>query len=216
MNADQDMPLYLFAKAPLPGQVKTRMQPQLSEIQSAQLATMMIRQTVEKACQYWRGNVILTVSPSINHPLFHEIASNYSLQLETQIDGDLGRKMLHVLGKGIEQFGGAAVMGCDVPHITDEILLQSHSRLSEKQNVIGPSSDGGFYLLGLNRLETAVFKGIFEGVEWGGEQVIARVWENFHNRGIGLSRGRELRDIDHWDDLCWLGSQDQTYRVFVA
>ena len=212
MNDSDCIPLYLFAKAPLPGRVKTRMQPQLSEAQSAQLATLMLKQTVEKVSRFWPGKLILTVSPSINHALFDQLAHHYNLPLEAQVDGDLGSKMLHVLGQGIEQFGSAVVMGCDVPQITNKILLQVHARLVEKQPIIGPASDGGFYLLGLNRM----VPGIFAGVDWGSRQVIARVCQNFQHLGMALSHCSELRDIDNWDDLCWLGTHDQHYREFVA
>lgn len=211
MSANEGIPLYLFAKAPVPGQVKTRMQPQLTEIQSAQLATLMLKQAVEKVCRFWRGKLILTVSPSIHHPLFQNLARNNNLDLEVQIAGDLGGKMAHVMGKGIEQFGSAVVMGCDVPQITDEILVQVHRLLVEKHNVIGPASDGGFYLLGLSSIE----RGIFTGVDWGSDRVITRICQNFQCLGITLSHCAELRDIDDWDDLCWLGSQDRIYQSFV-
>ncbi len=211
MIAKAQLPLYLFAKAPIPGLVKTRMHPYLSENQSAQLATLMLEQSVDKVCRFWPGKLILTVSPSINDPLFQNFARNNNLDLEVQISGDLGQRLLFVLRNGIEQHGGAVVMGCDVPQITNEILVQVHRLLAAKNNVIGPASDGGFYLLGLSRLD----EGIFEGVDWGGNQVLSRICGNFQRLGIAVSHCAELRDIDNWDDLCWLGSQDQRYQGFV-
>ncbi len=212
MNADAGIPLYLFAKAPVPGQVKTRMQPQLTAVQSARLATQMLRQSVEKVCQFWRGKLILTVSPTSDYPLFQDLARNNNLDLEIQMAGDLGEKMLYVLRKGIAQFGSAVVMGSDVPHITDEILIEVHRLVTQKNNVIGPTRDGGFYLLGLNKMANAMF----EGVDWGSERVMTRLCQNFQGLGIGLSLCSELRDIDNWDDLCWLGSQDSSYQEFVS
>lgn len=211
MTAKAQLPLYLFAKLPIPGQVKTRMYPHLSEIQSAQLATIMLQQSVDKVCQFWPGKLILTVSPSIDERLFQNFARNNNLDLQPQISGDLGQRLLFVLRNGIEQYGGAVVMGCDVPQITPEILAQVHRLLLEKNNVIGPASDGGFYLLGLSRLK----EGIFEGVDWGGNQVLSQVCGNFQRLGIVVSRCAELRDIDNWDDLCWLGAQDQSYQEFI-
>lgn len=211
MTAKSQLPLYLFAKAPTPGLVKTRMSPDLSELQCAQLATLMLQQSVSKVCQFWPGKLILTVSPSINEPLFQDFAHNNALDLQCQISGDLGERLLFVLRQGIEQYGGAVVMGCDVPQISGEILLQVHQLLMEKNNVIGPANDGGFYLLGLSRLE----EGIFDRVGWGGDQVLSKVCGNFQRLGIEVSHCAELRDIDNWDDLCWLGSQDERYQGFV-
>ncbi|WP_424946684.1 TIGR04282 family arsenosugar biosynthesis glycosyltransferase [Candidatus Spongiihabitans sp.] len=212
MIARAQLPLYLFAKAPIPGLVKTRMHPHLSDIQSARLATLMLEQSIDKVCRFWPGKLMLTVSPSIHDPLFQNFARNNDLDLEAQISGDLGERMTHVMHKGIEQFGSAVVMGCDVPQITHEILVQVHRLLAAKNNVIGPASDGGFYLLGLSQIAA----GVFEGVDWGGSQVLSQVCGNFQRLGIALSRCAELRDIDNWDDLCWLGAQDQRYQGFVT
>lgn len=209
------LPLYLFAKAPIPGKVKTRMYPYLSDIQSAQLATLMLEQSIAKVCQFWHGKLILTVSPSIDEPLFQNFARNNKLDLEAQISGDLGKRLLFVLRNGIQQYGGAVVMGCDVPQISNQILAQVHRLLVEKNNVIGPSSDGGFYLLALSALGGKLADGIFAGVDWGGEQVLSQVCGNFQRLGIGLSHCAELRDIDNWEDLCWLGTQDEKYLEFV-
>ncbi len=102
-------------------------------------------------------------------------------------------------------------MGCDVPQVNSNILSEVYRLLVDKMNVIGPASDGGFYLLGLNRVE----QGIFDGIDWGKSRVLSRVRRNCKRLGITLTDTAELRDIDDWEDLCWLAGQDPSYQGLV-
>ena len=211
MNVKTTTPLYLFAKGPIPGEVKTRMQPYISPLQSVELATMMLVQSVEKVCRFWPGQLVLTVTPDASLPVFDRLARSHRFYIEFQVPGDLGNRMFHVLSQGINRYGSAVVMGCDVPQISGESLQRVHELLLDKKNVIGPASDGGFYLLGLSKITP----GIFTGIQWGDEQVYSRVCQNFDDQGMALQNIAELRDIDRWDDLVWLSSRDSRYRGFV-
>ena len=211
MNANPAIPLYLFAKAPVAGQVKTRMQPQLTETGAAELARMMLVQSVSTAKRRWPGSLTLTVSPDPGHDCFRDLKKRYCMDIEVQAEGDLGQRIGHVLEKAIRESGCGAVMGCDVPHIPGKILLQAHTRISERKNVVGPTVDGGFYILGLHELN----HGMFDRVDWGSTLVLSRLLENLDSLGMDIDFCRKLRDIDTWSDLCWLADKDPRYRKFV-
>ncbi len=211
MNANPDIPLYLFAKAPVAGQVKTRMQPQLSGAAAAELALMMLTRSVSKVRAYWPGSLVLTVSPDRNHDHFRDLGNRYRMNIEVQTQGDLGQRMTYVLEKAIRQYGCGVVMGCDVPHISAEILLQIHARVSKRENMVGPTVDGGFYILGLHELRC----GIFRRVDWGSNRVLSRLLMNLDSLGMNIGFCRKLRDIDTWSDLCWLAGKDPCYEKFV-
>jgi rSAM/selenodomain-associated transferase 1 len=211
MNDKDATPLYLFAKSPFPGEVKTRMQPHISRFQSARLATMMLIHSVETVSRFWPGQLVLTVSPDASHPVFDRLARSHRFDIQTQVPGDLGERMFYVLSQGIKHHGSAVVMGCDVPQISGESLQRVHGLLLDEKNVIGPASDGGFYLLGLTRINP----GIFTGIRWGDEQVYSRVCQNFEDQGMALQSIAVLRDIDNWDDRVWLSGTDPRYRGFV-
>jgi hypothetical protein len=117
----------LFAKQPLPGQVKTRLQPHYSPEQAAEIAAFMIRATVELAVSSWPGDVYLYAAPDPDYPLFHALAEEFHIRLATQAEGDLGNKMLSALREGIERQGCAAIMGCDVPHCPWEVIDQANA-----------------------------------------------------------------------------------------
>ncbi len=211
MSVSPDIPLYLFAKAPVPGQVKTRMQPGLTGTGAAELAFMMLVQSVSKVRTHWPGSLALAVSPDQNHACFQDLRERYRMDIEVQTEGDLGKRIGHVLEKAIRESGCGAVMGSDVPHISGKILKQVHARLSKQENIVGPTVDGGFYILGLHELD----HGIFNLVDWGSNRVLSRLLKNLDSLGMDIGFCRKLRDIDTWSDLCWLADKDPRYQKFV-
>ena len=211
MDGNPDIPIYLFAKAPVPGAVKTRMQPHLTEFESAQLAETMLIQSVEKIHGFWPGKLVLTVHPDKNHPVFDELIARYQLEIEIQIRGDLGERMQFVIEKSLEEVGCGAVMGCDVPHISGLLLQQIYDRMCAGKNVIGPAQDGGFYFLGMHETK----KEMFDQVVWGSSEVLSKTLDNFQQCGLQTELCAELRDIDDWNDLCWLASIEERYQRFI-
>lgn len=211
MVSNTDIPLYLFAKEPIAGKVKTRMRPHLSEQQCAELAGMMLAHSCQQVATHWPGRMILCVSPSVDAPIFTELAGKYRCDCELQVDANLGGRMRHVLQQGISQSGSAVVMGCDVPYIAAEVLVEAHRRMQQGVNVIGPALDGGFYLLGSDRIEA----GMFESVEWGTSSVHKSVVKQSTNIGVGFHQLAVLRDIDRWPDLVWLAGRDSRYAGFT-
>lgn len=210
------VPLCLMAKAPVAGAVKTRMHPQLDAAHAADLARLMLEQTVAVARCHWPGVVTLCVSPDPSHPAFTQLADQHHLAITTQINADLGARMLAALRQGIADAGAAAVMGCDVPHCSGEILARAHALLVGGENPIGAAQDGGFYLLGLQR-DDAVRAGdaLFGGVKWSSATALAEVRARAATAGVDFHALPTLRDIDHYADLEWLASIDDAYKRFV-
>lgn len=190
--------LYLFAKTPIPGEVKTRLIERCTAAQAAEIASALIEKTVELAVSAWQGEVCLCVWPDKNHPLFRELATKYALNITLQLEGDLGAKMCASLDEGIAQQGAAAVMGCDVPHCPGVVLNEAYKVLEARHNVIGPSVDGGFYFLGMYQFHQAMF----DGVKWGSSNVYRATLSNLQKcKIVQPVRLSKLRDIDNWDDL---------------
>lgn len=206
------LPLYLFAKAPRAGAVKTRMQPQLDAGVAAQLAARMLEDTAQNACANWPGEVALCVWPGVDEPVFARLAARHGIAVTAQTGADLGARMLHALARGIAGAGAAAVMGCDVPHCPGAVLARAHALLARGENPIGGCADGGFYLLGLQRAEPR----LFAGVAWSGRAVLQTVRARAADAGVQLTDLPPLRDIDRYADLQWLARADSAYRRFVA
>ena len=194
--------LILFAKQPIPGQVKTRLQPEYSAAQAAEIAGFLIRATVELAVSAWPGAIYLYAWPDSKHVLFHELADRYPIRLAPQAEGDLGIKMLSALRQGIERAGSAAILGCDVPHGGGGFIDQANDLLAHRKNVLGPTEDGGYYFIGLSEARSE----LFEDVEWGSTRVLATTCARAAKLGMEFEMLTTLRDIDTAADL-WLVSR---------
>jgi hypothetical protein len=194
--------LILFAKQPLPGEVKTRLLPDYSPERAAEIAAFLIRATVELAVSAWPGDVALHVWPDVDHPLFQELAREFHIRLAPQAGGDLGARMLSALRAGVERNGCAAVMGCDVPHCAWNVLDQANGWLARGKNVLGPTEDGGYYFIGLQEARPE----LFENMPWGGKQLLSMTLARAEALGMEFDLLAQLRDIDTARDL-WLIAQ---------
>lgn len=194
VDATRQPQLILFAKKPAAGAVKTRLQPPLSPSQAAAVADILLRQSVCLARQHWPGEIALAVTPSAGDSWWESVAGDGRIPVTDQAAGDLGQRMRHALEQAP---GPAAVMGCDVPHCRAGILRRAYRELERGHNVIGPSLDGGYYLLGLQRPQAL----LFQGVEWGSGRVLAQTLVRAGMAGVHFHCLDALRDLDRWEDI---------------
>lgn len=195
--------LILFAKQPIPGQVKTRLQPHYTPEQAAEIAKFLIRATVELAVANWPSEVYLYAAPGPDHPFFRDLAQEFRIHLASQIDGNLGERMLCALHEGIARSGVAGVMGCDVPHCRWDILERAHEQLAKGSNVIGPTEDGGYYFIGIQHAERV----LFEAIGWGGRDVAEVTLVRAQQLGMSFEVLPKLMDIDTQENL-WVVAQE--------
>jgi rSAM/selenodomain-associated transferase 1 len=192
-----DAPLYLFAKAPVAGRVKRRLCPPLNAKQAAQVAMAMLAHSSAVVERGWLGKRVLNVAPDLSHAAFLSYQQGMNWQTRVQVQADLGERMREVLLDGVESSGSAVVLGTDIPTLNTTILKDTFYALQAGQSVVGPSQDGGFYLLGLREVPM----GLFNGIEWGSVQVYARLMKNARALGLNLQPLLTLSDCDYFEDL---------------
>ena len=191
---NKPLPLLLFAKAPIAGKVKTRLQSHCSAEQAAAIAEVLLEESIKKACEYWPGRVLLSVALDANHHFLRKMCDTYSVELTLQCDGDLGDKMFGAF----EQFGyPAAIMGCDAPHITGVDLQRAHQLLINGKSVLGPSEDGGYYFIGLSGSHSA----LFENMAWGTDCILSATLQAAKSSDVEFNQLEPLNDVDEWPDL---------------
>lgn len=195
--------LILFAKHPVAGEVKTRLQPDYTPVQAAEIAAFLIHATVGLAMANWPGEVWLYGAPDAKHPLFRELADRHGVKLGIQRGADLGERMCAALRDGRAGRGAAAVLGCDVPHCPWQVLDQANDWLARGHAVLGPTEDGGYYFIGLTRDVPE----LFADIPWGTVNVLPRTLKRAALLGIEFELLPELRDVDTAADL-WLAAQD--------
>lgn len=204
MPADGIAPvLALMAKAPVPGQSKTRLMPDLSASEAADVAAALIRETARLAGRAWPGPIHLFCWPDQNNRAFREIVEHSRIETANQSGGNLGEKMSNAICGFTSRGIPAAVMGCDIPHCPPDQLLHAFNLLEEGKNVIGPGVDGGYYFLGLQDC----LPDLFAGIRWGGADVLQWTMKNADRLGIELTALDSLQDIDSYADLVAAASE---------
>ena len=189
-----NIPLLLFAKAPVAGRVKTRLTTHCSPVQAAEIAEILIETSLLAATQHWPGKVYLSIWQDQKNNFINAMLEKHSVDFLPQVAGDLGAKM-HA---SFEQVGyPAAIMGCDAPLITSTTFEYAYQLLSQGKNVIGPSEDGGYYLIGLNQ----AYPELFSNISWGTEVVLNETIEVADNNTIELNQLAHSFDIDRWSDI---------------
>ncbi len=188
----------LFCKAPIPGQVKTRLIPPLTDEEAANLHCKLTRKTLATATQNELCAVQLWCSPLTGHPFFQELNQTYLVELCLQQGADLGERMHHAFCQALTKYKQAIIIGCDCPSLTGEDISRALTWLTQGNDcVIAPAEDGGYVLIGLTKPQEQLFK----DMPWSTDRVSAMTRE----RLIALNlRHQELTrqwDVDTPVDL---------------
>jgi rSAM/selenodomain-associated transferase 1 len=164
-----DAVLLIFCKAPIAGQVKTRLLPTLTAEQAVQLHSELSLSTLQRATQYLLCPVQLWCTPSIEYDFFTTLSHTYPISLRLQQGRDLGERMNHALCTALKHYKRAVLIGCDCPSLTSQDLATAITMLNDQTTtVIAPAEDGGYVLIGLNRPHPE----LFTNMPWGSEQLM--------------------------------------------
>ncbi len=189
--------LLVFTRAPVPGQTKTRLIPLLGAEGAAEFHRTVLQSTLAVANTSDFGAVEIWSVTGNDHPFLTQCGLDYSCAMKIQQGNDLGERMHHATSITLAVNSFVVLIGSDCPAITTYILDQSYQALSNgKDAVMGPTSDGGYYLIGLKKTE----HGIFQDIAWGTGEVADRTRQNFNLLGMDYAELEELSDIDTPDD----------------
>ncbi len=191
--------LAVMAKAPLPGETKTRLMPALSAEDAAELARALLLDQLAHLTAIPNADLFLVFTPGAARPLFAELAPPV-YKLLAQRGADLGARMTNVFetlrAKG---YGNVVLIGSDLPPVPLEIFTRAFALLanSEPRVVLGPSRDGGYYLLGCNQ----PVPDIFTGMTWSHSEVLGQTISRLSHLAIETRILPPWFDIDTVDDL---------------
>ena len=193
--------LLIFAKAPVPGQVKTRLIPALGATRATEIHNELLRQTLATARRSSIQALTLCCAPDARHPTLLEYAERFSLRLEDQVDGDLGERMRFALEQALQDHRQALLIGSDCVELTEFDLDLARRKLAEGYEVVlGPAHDHGYYLIGM----TVPRRQLFTGIEWGTDRVLAETRKRITQLNLKRFELPARRDIDRPEDLEWL------------
>lgn len=194
--------MLVFAKAPQPGTVKTRLIPVLGAQGAAALHARLVEHTLATVCAAHAGVLELHCAPDATDPFFQRCGDQYGLALATQRGGDLGERMHRAFASALATAPRVILVGTDCPALTARHLRQAHLALADGNDaVFVPVEDGGYALIGLACNDARLFKNI----PWGSAQVMAQTRE----------RLRSLHWRWHELDTLWDVDRPADYRRLV-
>lgn len=186
--------LIVMAKQPTRGQVKTRLAATIGETAAAQLYEAFLRDTLG-LCPA-ETELLLSFTPAEARCYFGDLAPGAALF--AQPDGDLGVRLRRSFDEAFRLgCDSAVVIGSDSPHLPAIVLHQAFDTVEEHGGCIGPSEDGGYYILGLSRPEPA----LFDAIAWSTAAVFEQTMERAEEAGVHLACLSPCFDIDTLEDL---------------
>lgn len=222
MHRDEPMSynerLIVFTRYPEPGTTKTRLIPLLGAEGAADLQRKMTEHTLSRVKR-------LTTSHKLSVEIRYEGGDENLMQnwLGPDFDyrfqgrGDLGLRMKHSFKDAFKSRATAAVLiGTDIPDITHITIQKAFDTLKQKDMVLGPAKDGGYYLIGLRRESLSLaIPHIFNGIEWGTSNVLEKTIRIAKISGLSFTLLEVLEDVDHSEDLIiWERSQNTNNNIF--
>ena len=196
-----EVALVVFAKAPQPGRVKTRLAPILGEGGAAHLHTRLVEETLRLAAKGRFNRVELHCAPRMRDPFFAALALRHRIALRAQGAGDLGARMRRAFERVLRAADAAVLIGTDCPVMRPADLRAAASALREGADaVFCPAEDGGYALIGLRRVSSR----LFAGIEWGSATVMPDTRARLRSLGWRWRELRTLWDVDRPEDYARL------------
>ena len=193
--------IVIFAKAPQPGSVKTRLIPALGAEGAASLARRLLAHAIQQALAADVGKVELCMSPAPTDPAWHGVAIPKAVQRTAQGDGDLGARMARAARRLTQQAESAdksiLLIGTDCPALTAIALKQAAQQLEHHDAVLIPAHDGGYVLLGVK----SPCPELFDHMPWSTSSVAIKTLQRMAALNLRIWQGPTLHDIDKPTDL---------------
>jgi rSAM/selenodomain-associated transferase 1 len=196
--------LFVFSKEPRPGSVKTRMCPPLSAEQAARCHTAFLGDLLARVVESrTHARVVLAATPDGKAPVLAAMAKEHGIELGVQGPGNLGARMTAAFVRAERTKADALVIGSDSPDLPMEFLTEAFAAIAPGTIVLGPSADGGFYLIG--RGPGPVFS--LDDIAWGGPTVLEETIARARRAGLSVRLLPQWYDVDDASGLSRLASR---------
>jgi hypothetical protein len=184
--------LIIFTRNPELGKCKTRLAKSIGDENALEIYKFLLQHTANVAKEVKADKFVFYSENIIHKDIWEPTVFNKELQ-----NGhDLGERMQNAFSllfkKGYQK---VLIIGSDLYDLESNLVNDAYIKLNSHDVVIGPAEDGGYYLLGMNALETSVFK----NKNWGTETVRKDTLENLKFKNVHLTK--MLNDIDTVDDI---------------
>lgn len=191
--------LIIFTRYPEPGKTKTRLIPALGAKGAANLQRQMTEHTIDRVRELTTFRLLsVEVYFSGGNLELMQDWLGWDVTYQPQCAGDLGERMVSAFQASFAAgMTGVVIIGTDCPDLNTSMMAKAFELLNEKDLVLGPARDGGYYLIGLRRLIPELFKGI----SWSTAEVLQQTVAIAQKLELVVAYLSVLNDIDRPEDL---------------
>jgi uncharacterized protein len=194
--------LLVFVKNPELGKVKTRLKPELSNEECVAIYKAMVNDLVKNIQVDKNYDIFFFFTPKSSVNVVQQWLG-YEFNLVPQSDGDLGKRMSTALIWAFENnYQKAVLIGSDCPTMDQKLILNAFKNLENSDVVLGPSEDGGYYLVGTKSPQPE----IFENIHWSSDVVFSETILRIKENNRTYSKLEIKSDIDKYSDLVKLNT----------
>lgn len=187
----------VFSRAPVAGEVKTRLVPYIDKHAAADLQRELVHDRLEMLIASKLSEVQLWCSPDTSHPFFSECAERYGITLKAQSGSDLGERMSNASRELLQDYNKVVIIGTDAPALGSDMIDQAIGELDNHDAVFVPAEDGGYVLIGMTTHHDA----LLADISWGTGRVLQQTINNLEQLGLRYSLLEQCWDIDRPEDL---------------
>ncbi len=189
--------LLLFAKPPVQGRVKTRLNGKFGIENATMIHEQLLYSTARliNRCDFLSPQLWAGFDPE--HSSFkNSLFTGWPVYL--QHEGDLGLRMASASAEALGFHQSVVIVGSDCPALTEQYIEQAFTALEQGHEVVlGPAEDGGYVLVGLRR----AIPEMFSNIDWGTDQVLVQSREQLKEAGVNWHELETLWDVDRPEDV---------------
>lgn len=186
--------LLIFTKNPIKGKVKTRLAKDIGDSKALEIYQYLLQHTRQVTQP-------IDADKAVFYADFVDTADGWDNAHYTkfaQTGEGLGNRMKNAFVQGFDQgYSQVVIIGSDCAQITQGIITEAFEALKSHNAVLGSAKDGGYYLLGMDRMYTQVF----ENKPWSTSEVFAQTLQDFEQAQATVYQLAQLSDIDTVADL---------------
>ncbi|MTK12843.1 MAG: glycosyltransferase [Clostridiaceae bacterium] len=190
--------LILMTRIPIPGKTKTRLMGLLTGEECARIHYSFL-QDLFSVCDLLKDelDIYITYTPEGNLSIIKNIIPEY-IEAFPQQGEDLGERMGYAINKLLKKYNKVVLIGTDIPELQPHHIKEAFDVLDDKDICLGPTVDGGYYLVGMKKTYDEIFN---NNIAWGKKSVLEGTIDIANRRGLKVGLSSKCRDIDTKDDL---------------
>ncbi len=192
MNTECARAIILFVRKPELGKVKTRLAAEVGVERALEIYNLLLAHTKEVVSQVDAQLYVFYAGEVVQNDLWTSVAYTKELQEER----DLGGRMLLAFQSVLQNCQSVLIIGSDCAQLRPTHLEEAWSKLESSDLVIGPSIDGGYYLLGMKKAHESLFL----NMAWSTDTVADVTRERVSRLGLSIDELEVLSDIDYKED----------------